>query len=259
MADGKIYSLHIGIRKTKRYTYEEPRYTYPEAKEAAEAYAELALNNQIPKDNTLTLLNKEATRANVSKTLIRIVNKLEPYDLFFITYNGHGLAIGDSNFEKIDSKEYWALYDGIWKDDYLTNILKRAPKYTGIFFIIDSCNGPGMLNEDKINRYDDTDWINQLNETEQGYLLDHRDFKKTKTSIQLFTSEIKNEHVGNFPKYSQAILDTMQSRNQNTTYLNFNHEIKKNYSGIPLYSRRGYDNWESFNNSSPLSIIQESI
>jgi hypothetical protein len=87
------------------------------------------------------LLTKSATVDNVKKHINNAAQKLEPGDLFFLTYSGHGGQLPDSNNDEGDGfDETWCLYDREFVDDELNFCLRDFKDGVKILALSDSCH-----------------------------------------------------------------------------------------------------------------------
>ena len=90
---------------------------------------------------TQQLLDQDATRANVIKSINEIAYELAAGDTFLITFSGHGTRLPDKNSDEIDGyDEAWCLYDDLLMDDELAVFWSRFKAGTRIIMISDSCH-----------------------------------------------------------------------------------------------------------------------
>jgi hypothetical protein len=88
-----------------------------------------------------TLLTRQATRKRVLGALRMASSALQPGDLFFLTYSGHGGQIEDVSGEEDDKlDETWCLFDGELIDDELYLELSRFSAGVRVLVLSDSCH-----------------------------------------------------------------------------------------------------------------------
>ena len=79
---------------------------------------------------TRLLLTQNAHSDAVRNAIETAAGQLQPGDIFFLTYSGHGSNIDDSDFEEADGKdETWVLYDRNLIDDELYSLWSKFPKH----------------------------------------------------------------------------------------------------------------------------------
>lgn len=90
---------------------------------------------------TQQLLDQDATRNNVIKSINKTAYELESGDTFLISFSGHGTRLPDKNSDEIDGyDEAWCLYDDLLMDDELAVFWSRFKSGTRIIIISDSCH-----------------------------------------------------------------------------------------------------------------------
>ena len=90
---------------------------------------------------TRSILADEATADNVSSAIAEAAEKLEPGDLLFVTYSGHGGQMPDPDREESDARdETWVLFDRQLLDDELYALWARFKPGVRIFVLSDSCH-----------------------------------------------------------------------------------------------------------------------
>lgn len=91
--------------------------------------------------NFIKLVNQQATKEAVKKSLTDLINQSVPGDLVVFTYSGHGSYVVDTSKDEPDSKdETLYAYNGNIIDDELRAIVNRAQDGVKIVFILDSCH-----------------------------------------------------------------------------------------------------------------------
>jgi uncharacterized caspase-like protein len=96
-----------------------------------------------------TLIDKNATRANITSAFQRIPDEINPGDVFLLYLSGHGVATGgkfcflpyDFNFSESE-----ALQDSSINSDILVSFMSRIPAHT-LLYIIDACYAGTMAKE----------------------------------------------------------------------------------------------------------------
>src|SRR5512141_2166312 len=87
-----------------------------------------------------TILDSQATRANVKSALQNLVNTTNAGDIAVFTYSGHGTQVADSSGDEGDPyDEAIYLYDGTVIDDELRTILQGIHPQATLVVISDSC------------------------------------------------------------------------------------------------------------------------
>jgi metacaspase-1 len=87
------------------------------------------------------LLTSEASTANVLDALDRASRELQPGDMLFVTYSGHGGQVRDLHNEESDHiDETWCLYDRQLVDDELYAAWGRFQSGVRILVVSDSCH-----------------------------------------------------------------------------------------------------------------------
>lgn len=139
----KGISLHIGLNSVDPNHYFDPNGAPWEGKLRACEYDAIAME-KIAKSSgceTIMLLTKDATVNNVKKKLNYAAQKLEPRDLFILSYSGHGGQLPDSNDDEGDGQdETWCLYDREFVDDELNTCLRDFNDDIRILILSDSCH-----------------------------------------------------------------------------------------------------------------------
>lgn len=87
------------------------------------------------------LLTKQATAKKVTAAIEKAAGKLEPGDIFFLTYSGHGGQMPDVNGDENDkTDETWVLYDRELVDDELYALWGKFQRGVRIIVLSDSCH-----------------------------------------------------------------------------------------------------------------------
>jgi hypothetical protein len=91
------------------------------------------------------LLNEAATSAAVTEAIRDAARRLQPGDLFFLTYSGHGGQLTDYEGDETDREdETWVLYDRELLDDELFALWAEFPPGARILVLSDSCHSGSM-------------------------------------------------------------------------------------------------------------------
>ena len=89
-----------------------------------------------------TLLNTQATYANVTQAIERLISKTQPGELLVITYSGHGTSVLDKNGDEPGDRrdEALCLYDRLLIDDVIKDYLSAMRDGASLVVISDSCH-----------------------------------------------------------------------------------------------------------------------
>jgi metacaspase-1 len=92
------------------------------------------------------LLTREATRSRVLAAIRSAAKRLQPGDLFFATYSGHGGQVKDSDADELDRRdETWCLFDAQLIDDEIYVELSKFRKGVRILVLSDSCHSGSVV------------------------------------------------------------------------------------------------------------------
>ena len=87
------------------------------------------------------LLTKGVTADAAIAAISAAAEKVEPGDLFLLTYSGHGSQVPDKNGDEPDQRdETWVLYDRQLVDDELFALWAKFEPGVRIFVLSDSCH-----------------------------------------------------------------------------------------------------------------------
>ncbi|MEM6665039.1 MAG: caspase family protein, partial [Pseudomonadota bacterium] len=96
-------------------------------------------------DSTV-LMSEEAKRDTVINEIKAAAKALEPGDIFFVSYAGHGGQIPDMNRDEEDATdETWCLYDAQLIDDELYNLWSLFKPDVRILVVSDSCHSGSVI------------------------------------------------------------------------------------------------------------------
>lgn len=133
----KGISLHLGLNTVDPEKYKGEYRQLRNAENDSLYYYGLAKQRGFD----ATILNgKEATADNLLARLAEYAGNLNPGDLFFLSYSGHGTRVMDVNGDEPDGyDEVLVLYDRLFIDDEFQLYWPRFEPGVKIFFINDSC------------------------------------------------------------------------------------------------------------------------
>jgi WD40 repeat protein len=106
-----MYVLAIGINEYQNSDY-NLKYCVPDAQGFIETLKPKA-EKIFGKVEVITLLNKDATRANVLQALEKIKSQAKPEDVFTFFYAGHGIALDVSGDEGAAGTEFYYVLTGV--------------------------------------------------------------------------------------------------------------------------------------------------
>lgn len=90
---------------------------------------------------SMVLLTRDATTANVIQALQDAAARLQSGDILFLTYAGHGAQVPDVDEEEPDRRdETWCLYDRMLVDDELYRLWAQFKPGVRILMLSDSCH-----------------------------------------------------------------------------------------------------------------------
>ena len=98
---------------------------------------------------TTKLLNQEATADAITSAIDGAARTLEPGDIFFLSYSGHGGQVPDRNEEDEPdrSDETWVAYDRQMVDDEIYLYWSRFKPDVRIIVFSDSCHGGAVTRD----------------------------------------------------------------------------------------------------------------
>lgn len=131
-------SLHIGINEVDPDHYAGWSGSLTACEADARDYEAIAASRSF---ESRTLLTEDATRAGVITAVTAAADRLQPGDMFVLTYAGHGGQIPDTSGDEVDGfDETWCLFDGQLIDDELYTLWNRFQGGVRILMISDSCH-----------------------------------------------------------------------------------------------------------------------
>ena len=95
-------------------------------------------------DEVTTLTDREAKLARVTKEIRKMLSNAKAGDVLRVHFSGHGTRVPDIDGDEPDGfDEAWVLFDGIWLDDHIDEILTELPDGVDLAVINDSCHSGG--------------------------------------------------------------------------------------------------------------------
>jgi hypothetical protein len=110
-------------------------------------------------EHIIELKNNEATKDGILNHLQQMIRELNPGDILFFHYSGHGSYIPDRDFDEDDNKdEILCAYDIDWNnpivDDDLHKIYSCVPKDATLVITMDCCHSGTNYRNDRVrNRF----------------------------------------------------------------------------------------------------------
>lgn len=110
----------------------------------------LLQDNGYAKEGIKTLLNREATRANILNSLNNLIEHSEPGDRLFFHYSGHGTQTTDIDGDEADGLDEALVPNdyktaGLILDDELNEIIEKLPANRTLLVLLDCCHsGSGL-------------------------------------------------------------------------------------------------------------------
>lgn len=142
----KGYSLHIGVNRVSKQHYDgwDGELRAPEA----DAKSMQALAKDVGFAKAVRFLSARAKRDPIMDKMLEFAKELNPGDLFFLSYSGHGGQVKDMNKEEFDRlDETWCLYDGQLLDDEIFWCLSKFKPGVRIVAMIDCCHSGTSLKD----------------------------------------------------------------------------------------------------------------
>lgn len=92
-------------------------------------------------DEVTTLTDREAKLARVTKEIRKMLSNAKAGDVLRVHFSGHGTRVPDIDGDEPDGfDEAWVLYDGIWLDDQVADLLAEIPAGVDFGVVNDSCH-----------------------------------------------------------------------------------------------------------------------
>lgn len=143
-------SLHIGLNRVDPNHYQDE---YGKPWDGALVACEFDAKDmqalaQSQGFETRLLLSEEATADAAISAIKQAAQKLQPGDIFVLTYSGHGGQVPDRNDEEPDElDETWCLYDRQVVDDELYSFWAEFKPGVRIFMLSDSCHSGSVAKD----------------------------------------------------------------------------------------------------------------
>lgn len=154
MAQGM--SLHIGVNEVDPDHYAGWSGPLKACEADAQDYHSIAAPRGF---ESRTLLTEAASRDAVSTAVTGAADRLQPGDMFLITYAGHGGQVPDTTGDEEDGfDETWCLFDGQLIDDELFTLWTRFRPGVRVLMVSDSCHSgtaaraPQLIDRESITR-----------------------------------------------------------------------------------------------------------
>ena len=92
-------------------------------------------------DEVTTLTDREAKLARVTKEIRKMLSNAKAGDVLRVHFSGHGTRVPDIDGDEPDGMdEAWVLFDGIWLDDQVADLLAEIPAGVDFGVVNDSCH-----------------------------------------------------------------------------------------------------------------------
>jgi hypothetical protein len=252
------YALHFALDRPS-YKIDDKKLTSNSSVKNAEYFCKLSKKNGFESE---IFPNELATSYQLFESLYKLSKKMEPGDLLFITYCGHGLSISAKS-EPDGSSELLILYDRVFIDQEFKKCLTWFKKDVYIFIITNSCtNGTLFEVNNKIEFLKSSNLItndyisiqqcgNYLNAIKY-YLKDRKSLKNPIIHIASSSdSELSKDGKENtLSEFVLAIQDILKL-NLNITYHDFFNELCNRLEKPRPYLEKNtkYKKMESFMNA----------
>ncbi|MEL6697900.1 MAG: caspase family protein [Bacteroidota bacterium] len=143
----KGISLHIGVNYLSQHSTDYEGRTLPNLNTCENDAMQMEeIARQEGFEECHSLFTKDATYHNFQQKFIEIVGKLNPGDLFLLTFSGHGLGVLDHDGDEDDGQdEAWCLYDRFLIDDLISKHLSQIRQGVRVVVVSDSCHSGTML------------------------------------------------------------------------------------------------------------------
>jgi hypothetical protein len=136
----KGISLHLGINSVDPSHYDG--WSGPLAGCENDARDMAAIANSQGYMLSKVLLTRQATSSALTDAMLDCADKLQPGDIFFLSYSGHGGQVPDldGNEESDGLDETWCLYDRMLTDDELFKLFSHFAADVRVIMLSDSCH-----------------------------------------------------------------------------------------------------------------------
>ncbi|MFO7257681.1 MAG: caspase family protein [Bacteroidota bacterium] len=142
----KGYSLHIGLNTVNPDHYDGWDGRLVACESDAIQMSEIAKKMNFASIDVK--LTKEATRDQFKDIVRSYSKKLQPGDLFLLTYSGHGGQLPDLNNDEADAiDETWCMYDGQIADDEIYELWSGFKEGVRVLVFSDSCHSGTVVRD----------------------------------------------------------------------------------------------------------------
>lgn len=149
-------SIHVGVNQVDPSVYGSPL-TLRGCENDARSMQLIAQAAGFDMAASELILSRDATAQVVSDAIRAAAAAIDPGDILFLTYSGHGGQVPDPTGEEIDAKdETWVLYDRQLIDDELYALWAEFPAGARIFVLSDSCHSGTVVKRVTGELYDST-------------------------------------------------------------------------------------------------------
>jgi metacaspase-1 len=134
------YSLHLGLNSVDPNHYDDWSGPLGGCENDANDMAAIAHSQGYA--STTVLLTQQATAGAFLDEMLALAGKLQPGDILFLSYSGHGGQVPDLDGDEGDDglDETWCLYDRMLIDDELFRLFSRFAPAVRILMLSDSCH-----------------------------------------------------------------------------------------------------------------------
>lgn len=248
----KGISLHFGLNYVCKKKYKG--WDGKSRTSVADALLMAQMASNLGYDVQGCFLSKNATTENFKNALKSAVKELEENDILFISFSGHGGQIRDRNGDEIDGfDEFWYLYDGIIRDDYMVKFIKSIKTKIRLIIVADCCHSGGMIEDLPLKNYNVAG--------SQFFIGNPLPVEDIEVQIQLlaccrenqvaYEKEFLNSKYSIFTEYLDRYLRTGKFKNYNLLFQQLQKDLK--HKQTPIHLKRGL-NVEDFASQSPFQI-----
>lgn len=220
------YSLHIGINKFSPIIYGYGNDLNACVNDAHDMWC-LAEKSGVSLNNTVHLLDENATVENFKKFIIEVANKAVSGDTFILTYSCHGTQIFDKNGDEEDKlDEAICMHNGIIYDDEVSELLSKFKKGVLVLIYADTCHSETQFR--LMNNGVKSSFINKFVAPLEGY---HKNNK-----FRGFTNKIVCKVIEFAAcKANQTALDGLSNGYFTAQVMFTLHSLSRSTNEIPTY------------------------
>ncbi len=216
------YALHIGINALDPSSYNGRYGSLSCAESDARKLSQIGYHRAYC--YSTTLLTQCATKYNLTRILGYIASLAKPGDFFLLTFSGHGSTKPDDDGEEEDKyDEALCLYDGLYTDDDLNELLALFKKGVRIVIVSDCCYGGGIYRH---NEDDD--------KLRKSLYVERTKYEIMASVIMLLAcgeSEVAKSGL-RASHFSHALFNIWDDGNYNGNYVSLLEDLRKALSGI---------------------------